>query len=74
MVSVPIILPDGEEHKNWQTLNLIYDALLAHRCERGTPIIALGGGVVGDLTGFAAATYLRGVPFYSGSHHAPGPG
>jgi 3-dehydroquinate synthase len=63
VVSVPIVLPDGEEHKNWQTLNLIYDALLAHRCERGTSIIALGGGVVGDLTGFAAATYLRGVPF-----------
>jgi 3-dehydroquinate synthase len=64
VVSVPIVLPDGEEYKNWQTLNLIYDALLAHRCERGTSIIALGGGVVGDLTGFAAATYLRGVPFF----------
>jgi 3-dehydroquinate synthase len=60
---IPIVLPDGEEHKNWQTLNLIYDALLASRCERSTPIIALGGGVVGDLAGFAAATYLRGVPF-----------
>jgi 3-dehydroquinate synthase len=60
---VPIILPDGEKYKNWETLNLIFDALLAHRCERSTPIIALGGGVVGDLTGFAAATYLRGVPF-----------
>ena len=60
---VPIILPDGEEYKNWQTLNLIFDTLLTHRCERSTPIIALGGGVVGDLTGFAAATYLRGVPF-----------
>ena len=60
---VPIILPDGEEHKNWQTLNLIYDALLTSRCERSTAIIALGGGVVGDLAGFAAATYLRGVPF-----------
>jgi 3-dehydroquinate synthase len=64
VVSVPIVLPDGEEYKNWQTLNLIYDALLAHRCERGTSIIALGGGVVGDLAGFAAATYLRGVPFF----------
>ncbi|KIO50195.1 3-dehydroquinate synthase [Nitrosospira sp. NpAV] len=61
--SVPIILPDGEEHKNWQTLNLIFDSLLTKRCERGTPVIALGGGVVGDLAGFAAATYLRGVPF-----------
>jgi 3-dehydroquinate synthase len=64
VVSVPIVLPDGEEYKNWQTLNLIYDALLAHRCERATSIVALGGGVVGDLTGFAAATYLRGVPFF----------
>ncbi|MCE7917105.1 MAG: 3-dehydroquinate synthase, partial [Nitrosomonas sp. PRO5] len=58
-----IILPDGEQYKNWETLNLIFDALLEHRCERRTPLIALGGGVVGDLTGFAAATYLRGVPF-----------
>jgi 3-dehydroquinate synthase len=64
VVSVPIVLPDGEEYKNWQTLNLIYDALLAHRCERSTSIVALGGGVVGDLAGFAAATYLRGVPFF----------
>ncbi|MDQ3185848.1 MAG: 3-dehydroquinate synthase [Pseudomonadota bacterium] len=63
ITTVPIILPDGEQHKNWQTLNLIFDALLASRCERSTPIIALGGGVVGDLAGFAAATYLRGVPF-----------
>ncbi len=63
VISLPIVLPDGEEHKNWRTLNLIYDALLAHRCERGTSIIALGGGVIGDLAGFAAATYLRGVPF-----------
>ncbi len=60
---VPIILPDGEEHKNWQTLNLIFDALLSNRCERNTTVIALGGGVIGDLAGFAAATYLRGVPF-----------
>jgi len=60
---VPIILPDGEKFKNFETLNLIYDALLTHRCERNTPLIALGGGVVGDMTGYAAATYLRGVPF-----------
>ncbi|MEI7682321.1 MAG: iron-containing alcohol dehydrogenase, partial [Betaproteobacteria bacterium] len=59
----PIILADGEAHKNWQSLNLIYDALLASRCDRGTTIIALGGGVIGDLAGFAAATYQRGVPF-----------
>ena len=58
-----IILPDGEAHKNSETLNLIYDALLKNRCERSTTLIALGGGVIGDLTGFAAATYLRGVPF-----------
>ncbi|BBL34766.1 3-dehydroquinate synthase [Nitrosomonas stercoris] len=58
-----IILPDGEQYKNWETLNLIFDALLGHRCERTTPLIALGGGVIGDLTGFAAACYLRGVPF-----------
>ena len=58
-----IVLPDGEAHKNWQTLNRIHDALLANRCERSTTLIALGGGVVGDLAGFAAATYQRGVPF-----------
>ena len=61
--SVPIILPDGESYKNWETLNQIFDALLSHRCERNTTIIALGGGVVGDLSGFAAASFLRGVPF-----------
>lgn len=61
--SVPIALPDGEQYKNAETLGKIYDALLANRCERDTPLIALGGGVIGDLAGFAAATYLRGVPF-----------
>jgi 3-dehydroquinate synthase len=60
---VPVVLPDGEQYKNAATLNQIYDALLTHRCERKTTLIALGGGVIGDLTGFAAATYLRGVPF-----------
>ena len=60
---IEIILPDGEAHKNSETLNLIYDALLKNRCERNTTLIALGGGVIGDLTGYAAATYLRGVPF-----------
>jgi 3-dehydroquinate synthase len=58
-----IILPDGEVYKNWESLNRIYDHLLAERCDRTTPIIALGGGVIGDLAGFAAATYQRGVPF-----------
>ncbi len=61
--SVAVILPDGEAHKDSETLNLIYDALLTNRCERSTPLIALGGGVIGDMTGYAAATYLRGVPF-----------
>ena len=56
-------LPDGEEHKTWQTLNLIFDALLQHGCDRKTVLFALGGGVVGDMTGFAAACYMRGVPF-----------
>ena len=60
---IPIILPDGEVYKNSETLNTIYDALLQNRCERSTTLIALGGGVIGDLTGYAAATYLRGVPF-----------
>ena len=58
-----VVLPDGEAYKNWESLNLIYDALLAGRCDRSTSIIALGGGVIGDLAGFAAATYQRGVPF-----------
>ena len=60
---VEIILPDGEAYKNSETLNQIYDALLQNRCERTATLIALGGGVIGDLTGYAAATYLRGVPF-----------
>lgn len=58
-----IILPDGEEHKNWQTLNLIFDGLMQNRAERKTTLIALGGGVIGDMVGFAAATYQRGAPF-----------
>ena len=61
--TIPIILPDGEEYKNAETLGHIYDALLQNHCERKTPLIALGGGVIGDMTGYAAATYLRGVPF-----------
>ncbi|MEQ1661868.1 MAG: 3-dehydroquinate synthase [Thiobacillus sp.] len=59
----PIVLPDGEAYKNWETLNLIFDALLTDRAERKTTLIALGGGVIGDMTGFAAASYQRGVPF-----------
>jgi 3-dehydroquinate synthase len=59
----PVVLPDGEEHKNWQTLQLIFDALLGARHDRNTTIIALGGGVVGDMAGYAAASYQRGVDF-----------
>ena len=59
----PVVIPAGEQHKDWQTLNAVFDALLANHCERKTALVALGGGVIGDLTGFAAATYLRGVPF-----------
>lgn len=63
VTTVPIVLPDGEEHKNWQTLNRIFDELMAQRCERQTALIALGGGVVGDIAGFAAAVFQRGMPF-----------
>jgi 3-dehydroquinate synthase len=58
-----LALPDGEVHKDWATLNLIFDHLLVHGCDRKTVLYALGGGVVGDMTGFAAASYMRGVPF-----------
>ncbi|MBC8749056.1 MULTISPECIES: 3-dehydroquinate synthase [Paraburkholderia] len=58
-----VVLPDGEAHKNLHTLNLIFDALLGSRADRKTTLIALGGGVIGDMTGFAAACYMRGVPF-----------
>ena len=57
------VLPDGESHKNWQILNLIFDQLLEKGADRQTVLFALGGGVVGDMTGFAAACYMRGVPF-----------
>ncbi|MDO1509906.1 MULTISPECIES: 3-dehydroquinate synthase [unclassified Neisseria] len=58
-----IVLPDGEQYKDWQTLNLIFDGLMQNRAERKTTLIALGGGVIGDMVGFAAATYQRGAPF-----------
>jgi 3-dehydroquinate synthase len=58
-----VILPDGEQYKNLQVLNNIYDALLTQRFDRKCTLVALGGGVVGDMTGFAAATYQRGVDF-----------
>jgi 3-dehydroquinate synthase len=60
---VRIELPDGEAHKNWQTLNLIFDALLQNGLDRKAVLVALGGGVVGDMCGFAAASYMRGVRF-----------
>ena len=56
-------LPDGEQDKTWTSLNLIFDALLGSGADRKTTLYALGGGVVGDMTGFAAASYMRGVPF-----------
>ena len=58
-----LALPDGEAYKTWDSLNLIFDALLSRGCDRKTVLFALGGGVVGDMTGFAAACYMRGVPF-----------
>ncbi|MEY5099509.1 MAG: hypothetical protein RJA36_2228 [Pseudomonadota bacterium] len=58
-----VSLPDGEAYKTWDSLNLIFDALLSRGCDRKTVLFALGGGVVGDMTGFAAACYMRGVPF-----------
>lgn len=58
-----VVLPDGEKYKDWQTLNQIFDHLLQNRHSRKTTLVALGGGVVGDMTGFAAACYQRGVPF-----------
>jgi len=56
-------LPDGEQFKTWETLNSIFGELLSHQADRRTVLYALGGGVVGDMTGFAAACYMRGVPF-----------
>jgi len=58
-----IELPDGEAHKDWPALNLIFDRLLADGADRDTVLFALGGGVVGDICGFAAACWMRGVPF-----------
>ncbi|MFF7707566.1 3-dehydroquinate synthase [Pseudomonas sp. NPDC007930] len=60
---ISVVLPDGEAHKHWETLQTIFDGLLSARHDRRTTVIALGGGVVGDMAGFAAACYQRGVDF-----------
>jgi 3-dehydroquinate synthase len=60
---LPIVLPDGEAFKDWKTLQTIFDELLTARHDRRTTVIALGGGVIGDTAGFAAACYQRGVNF-----------
>lgn len=61
--SASVVLPDGEAYKTVETLDRIYTALLEGRFDRGTTLIALGGGVIGDITGFAAASYQRGIHF-----------
>ncbi|MDX1386197.1 MAG: 3-dehydroquinate synthase [bacterium] len=60
---VKVVLPDGERYKNLKTVQKLYGALLKNKVDRRTPLVALGGGVLGDLVGFAAASYLRGIPF-----------
>ncbi len=60
---IAVVLPDGEEEKNVDNLMQIFTALLENKCDRKTTLVALGGGVIGDMTGFAAASYMRGVPF-----------
>ena len=60
---VEAIIADGEEFKNYDSLNYIYTKLLENQCNRDTTILALGGGVVGDIAGYAAASFLRGIPF-----------
>jgi 3-dehydroquinate synthase len=59
----PVLVPDGEQHKDLRSLSVIYDRLIADRLDRQSCVLALGGGVVGDLAGFAAATLLRGLPY-----------
>ena len=60
---IVVELPDGEAFKSWDSMSRIFDALLEAQCDRKTVLFALGGGVIGDLTGFAASCYMRGVPF-----------
>jgi 3-dehydroquinate synthase len=59
----PVLIPDGEEYKSLETLSTIFDRLVSERFERQSCVVALGGGVIGDLAGFAASSYLRGTPF-----------
>jgi 3-dehydroquinate synthase len=58
-----VLLPDGEQHKNLESLSAVYDQLVRQRLDRQSTLVALGGGVIGDLAGFAAATFLRGIPY-----------
>ena len=60
---IEVVLPDGEVYKDWSCIAQIMDALLQNQCGRSTTLIALGGGVIGDMTGFAASIYMRGIPF-----------
>jgi 3-dehydroquinate synthase len=60
---VRVIIPDGEAHKNWETLQLIFNGLMEAGADRKSTIIALGGGVIGDMAGFAAASFMRGIAF-----------
>ncbi len=60
---ISLVLPDGEQEKNWENLMKIFDFLMEHKCDRKTTLVALGGGVIGDMTGYAAASFMRGVPF-----------
>ena len=62
-VAMPVEVPDGEQYKTLDWANAVYTALLINMFDRRSPLVALGGGVIGDLTGFAAATFMRGVPF-----------
>ena len=67
------VLPDGEIYKNQDSINAIYDVLLGVHFARDCTLIALGGGVIGDMTGFAAASFMRGVKFYPSTYHAACP-
>jgi 3-dehydroquinate synthase len=58
-----VTLPDGEEYKDWPTLQRVFDALMQNHCDRKTVLLALGGGVIGDMGGFAASAFMRGIPF-----------